>query len=510
MKTTASLTLFLALALLALVFLALDAPTAYANPGVRRVKTSGTTLWPCGDQSNWSNACALQTALTNAPSGDELWVAAGTYKPTTGTSRAATFQLRNGIALYGGFAGTETARALRNVYGNKTILSGDIGTPGNASDNAYHVVTAGSVVTESAVLDGFTITAGNANGASYPDDRGGGMFSDGGNPTLMYLSFEENSAGYDGGGMHSAGGNPTLSFVTFLDNAAATSGGGMYNAGGNPTLTSVMFIGNNALSGAGMFNSGGSPKLVDAWFEINDGTWGGGMHNTGGSSPTVRDSYFFGNSASFGGGVYNNGGSSKLTNVTFQSNHATDNGGGLFNINCSPMLTNTTFVSNWARDGGGMSSHHSTPTLNNVTLSSNSATGTGGGIQNALTSTATIRNTILWGNTAPTNPQIHNDPSNPNTANVYDSVVQGGYAGGTHIVTADPRLGLLGYYGGTYSGGSVEVIPLLQGSSAIDAGNNPTCATTDQRGVARPIGSQCDIGAFEGVIYQAHLPLMRK
>ncbi len=65
-----------------------------------RVTTSGSTTWPCGD--TWATACALQTALTYARTSDELWVAAGTYKPTTGTDRHATFQLKSGVNVYGG------------------------------------------------------------------------------------------------------------------------------------------------------------------------------------------------------------------------------------------------------------------------------------------------------------------------------------------------------------------------------------------------------------------------
>jgi hypothetical protein len=93
-----------------------------------------------GNGTSW--ACAfndLQQALAASDAGDEIWVAKGTYKPTTGTDRTASFAMKNGVAIYGGFNGTETAQNQRNRATNVTILSGDIGTPNDNSDNSYHV-----------------------------------------------------------------------------------------------------------------------------------------------------------------------------------------------------------------------------------------------------------------------------------------------------------------------------------------------------------------------------------
>ena len=128
-----------------------------------------------GNCSSWANACTLQTALTGAVPGQEIWVAAGTYKPSSDPAdRTATFQLKNGVAVYGGFAGTENNRSLRNPAANLSVLSGDIDnddtqtpvitnltTVTGIGTNSYHVVTGAT----GATLDGFTITAGNANGS---------------------------------------------------------------------------------------------------------------------------------------------------------------------------------------------------------------------------------------------------------------------------------------------------------------------------------------------------------
>ncbi len=142
------------------------------------------------DGSSWDDAYTdLQVALGNL-SCNEIWVAAGTYTP--GTNRTDTFQLKSGVAIYGGFAGTESARSDRDPAANLTILSGEIVDEDIITDNSYHVVF-GDGLTASAVLDGFFITAGNANGTT-PDDSGGGMFLTASSPTLTDITFSANAA----------------------------------------------------------------------------------------------------------------------------------------------------------------------------------------------------------------------------------------------------------------------------------------------------------------------------
>lgn len=120
----------------------------------------------------------------------DIWVAHGEYYPDDGLNhildqRDETFQLLNGVSLYGGLAGTESPSTYdlndRIFYNNETVLNGDIGVVGNNSDNSYHVVT-GSGTDSSAVLNGFTITNGNANISGYRD--GGGIYNNAGAPTI--------------------------------------------------------------------------------------------------------------------------------------------------------------------------------------------------------------------------------------------------------------------------------------------------------------------------------------
>jgi hypothetical protein len=421
------------------------ATTRYVIPG-------GMTSGTC---TSWATACDLQYALGVAVSGDEVWVKAGTHKPTTGSDRSATFQLRNGVALYGGFAGTETARGQRNWTANVTILSGDIGAAGNNSDNSYHVVTAGSGTNGTAILDGFTVTGGNANGSSDPDDKGGGMYNYYGNPTVQNVIFSVNTAKTFGGGMHNSHSSPTLVNVTFSGNTVTNGdGGGMVNTDSSaPTLTNVAFLGNSVTggNGGGMLNDFSSPTLINVTFANNSTTGGdgGALYNDLVSTPVLTNVTFYSNTATMSS-IYNGG-----------------NGGAIYNY----------ATSNY--------------TMTHVTFSGNRAVGydaghpAHGGAMVTVSGNATVRNAIFWGNTPD---QVYNDSG---TTTVGYSVVQGGYPG-PGIITTDPLLGAPGNYGGY-----VTTVPLLPGSSAIDTANDAWRPATDARGVARPQGPHGDIGAFE-------------
>ena len=194
------------LAVVACLLLALAGTTGISSAAgsVIYVDASAT-----GDNNgtSWEHAFTdLQDALSETERDMEIWVAEGIYKPTTGTDRTATFQLKSGVALYGGFAGTETSVQQRNWESNITILSGDIGVLVDNSDNSYHVVTSSGTDT-TAILDGFTISGGNADG-SYPHNAGGGMRNDDGSPMLRNVTFRDNSAAMYGGGMLNASKQP--------------------------------------------------------------------------------------------------------------------------------------------------------------------------------------------------------------------------------------------------------------------------------------------------------------
>ena len=416
--------------------------TYYVTPG-------GT-----GDCTSWETACELHFALMNAVTSSEIWIAAGIYKPTAEPSatdpRSATFQLKDGVAVYGGFTGTETSRDERDPQANLTVLSGDLnGDDGenfaDNGENSYHVLTGAS----GAILDGVTITAGNANG-TLPHNMGGGMFNKtSSSPTMTDVTFSGNTATMGGGMYNGQRSSPSLSNATFSGNAAS-DGGGMYNFySSSPTLTNVTFSGNTAIMGGGILNYNcSSPTLTDVTFSGNNAHSGGGMYNDMSSNPTLTDVTFSGNTATMGGGIYNYYSSSPtLTDATFSGNTAAEWGGGLFNYkssnpslnnvkfsdnrairgggmvnlySSSPTLSNVTFSGNTAAEwGGGMfNKDSSSPTLTDVTFSSNTAANWGGGMYNVTISSPTLTNVTFSGNTANSGGGMYNGSSSPTLTNV--------------------------------------------------------------------------------------------
>ncbi len=237
------------------------------------------------DGSDWANAyTSLQGALTEATGGDTIYIAAGTYKP--GTTRDSYFSMKNGMMIYGGFEGTEDIATFdlndRDFTSNETILSGDIGTEGNNADNCYHVFfhPEGLVLDSTAVLDGVTITGGNADSVTYPYNSGGGMFNYYSSPTLTNVIITENTAIY-GGGMFNreSSSSPKLTNVIISNNTASLGGGGIQTSGA-PVLTNVSITGNVATQGGGMYNYCSSPTLINVTISGNKTTAdGGGIYN---------------------------------------------------------------------------------------------------------------------------------------------------------------------------------------------------------------------------------------
>jgi hypothetical protein len=378
-------------------FALLASPAAHA--ATMHVKADATGA---NDGSSWANAfTSLQPAIASAQHGDEVWVAAGTYRPTSWPNggsgvRLMHFSLRTGVAVLGGFAGTETEAGGRNPAANPTLLCGDIGVAGDASDNCHHVFwhPAGTGLDATAVLDGFTIANGNANG-NLEHRYGGGMYNHGSSPTLADCVFVGNAAGSAGrgGGMaNRAGSTPALLGCAFSGNAAAGMGGGMWNDGSSPTLVDCIFVGNTAGAGGhggGMANTGGaSPALSGCAFDANAaGNSGGGLYAEG-SSPTLVDCAFTDNAAWRGAGMRNLGVSAAMamTGCSFEGNAATSHGGGVWNDASSPRIFRGTFLGNTAaagaRGGAMANTGASSPLIEECAFDGNAAGNGGGAVWN--------------------------------------------------------------------------------------------------------------------------------
>lgn len=300
---------------IALVMTGLFFPSSclYAQPSIRYAAPAAQGSGNCAD---WGNACTLRTALTNAVSGDEIWIKTGVHYPGAGSGDS--FTLKNGVALYGGFAGNETNRDQRNWQTRLTVLSGDL--EGNDLTDANGVVT-----------DTANINGSNASCVIM----GGGT---------------DNTAVLDGLAITAGDGS---------------SGGGMYNGNSSPTLTNVIFSGNRASNGGGMFNINSSnPKLTNITFKGNSASGGGGMYNHQSSSPTLTNVIFSGNSGVAGGGMANDSGSNPtLTNVTFGGNTASSIGGGIYNYNSNPTLANVILWGDSAPTGAEIANSGSIPAI---------------------------------------------------------------------------------------------------------------------------------------------------
>ncbi len=482
-----------------------------------------------GDGRSWATAYQYpQDALTAAqvdPAVTQIWVAEGTYTPDEGQSqtlgnRAATFQLLSGVALRGGFAGNEDSDtfdlANRDFALHETILTGDLnGDDGpnfaNYGENSYHVVT-GSATDSTAVLDGFTITGGNANGSS-PHNTGGGMYSAAGSPTVTNCVFAANVADRGGGAGNINSANPTFDNCTVRGNKATGQSSGMYADHSSPTLRGCTFADNQGGAyGALHFQWADSPTVINCVFTGNVGAGqdGGGAISCFYSTLTITGCRITGNSGSYAGGVsISHSSHAQITNCVISGNSAT---GG------APLRG----------FGGGVTCYlGATLALDNCTITGNSASGYGGGVASFMAlgapGTVTMANCILWQNTASFGSQIAIGSGSAypgaSTISVSHSDVQGGQA----AAYVDPA----GTF--TWGLGNVESDPLfanptggdyhlLPGSPCIDAGNNaavPGGITTDLDGKPRFVDDPSapdtgsgtppivDMGAYEGATIQA-------
>lgn len=442
-----------------------------------------------------SGACTLRAAIMEAnaiPACAPLAINFGTNGTITLTSALPTITHPN-LTINGPGASLLTVRA---PNATTTIRVFDISGVGN-------MVT----------LSGLTITNGNVTTLLALDSYGGGIRNQGATLTLNNCVISNNHA-VRGGGVVLMGGTLNLTGCTLSGNEAIDEGGALENAGGTVTANTSTFTGNSTTTlsngDGGAYNSENPASVFNAsncLFSGNTaGDDGGAVDNDKGSF-AITNCYFLNNTATDLAGALEDRSTSAtntLSGCTFNGNHAANDGGALYMRDGANTLTvtNSTFANNSAGGLGGainVEDVGNTLFLVNCTLSGNSATlGTGGVYKGD--GMVTFRNTIVANNTGG-NCGFNVGDFAPGTANLEFPGATATCGSGTTI--ADPLLGTLQNNGGFNAGAPTtqQLIPTMlpaTGSPALNLANAAFCPATDQRGVPRPQGSGCDIGAVEG------------
>ncbi|MFP5042564.1 YCF48-related protein [Parasediminibacterium sp. JCM 36343] len=508
---------------------------AINNSSISRFYVNKSVVGGNGDGSSWANAYTEMgealLAAQNNPAVKEIWVAKGTYLPTRDFKgkisptdiRTKTFYLRNNLAIYGGFAGTETILSQRNYTTNTTTLSGDFngddvvtGTGKtlsftNNTENAYHVLE-GILLDSTAYFDGFTIKGGYANGSSSDTTTINGTtysilqtYGGGFNEVSSYAKFSnniftENAAGYAGGiyanGISAQPGIPTLTNNTFSLNNAL-NGGGIYAVTGSYYYSNCSFIGNAAsISGGGIYQTSALSRF------LNCVVTGNYVTNTGAGVLT-----------SFGGASFIN---SVISNNTAGASLSSGAAGGFYNVRAIDTLIGCVLSGNTCGIAGGaiLNNTGSSIYITNCTIWGNTATsvtGRGGGLY-AASSTTTVSNSILYNNTTPNNAtdagteEIYNTtatkPVKLTNSLVREALPITNVTDGGGNINSYPQfkdttnpIGADGIWGTADDG-----LQLNCSSPAVNAGNNDSVTvSTDLIGNARIYGSKVDMGAYEKI-----------
>jgi uncharacterized repeat protein (TIGR01451 family) len=492
-------------------------------------------------------SCTLRAAVQaadNAGGSSQITLPAGVYKltiPATGADQPANGDLdidnNAAITIAGAGSGSTTVDA-------------------NSVDRAFAVQTGAGLS-----LSGMTIENGTPSANSTGVQKGGAIYSDGALAVTGDVTFTHNTASSSGGAImtDTAGGSTiSLTGATFTDNAADSNGGALYlhqpgvaaitastftsnstddedgNAiyddGGGLTANTSTFHGNDGGEGGIYIESNFPVSVINSTFSANNSAEGGAIYDSHSSTltltgdrftnnaagdeqggalylystalnvTTLSHDEFDGNTASdTGGAIYWEGGSLTVTDSTFVNNSGGDDAGVLYADAGQPLsLTNVTMSDNTAVQGGAIDFGGVTQTtLTNDTITANAANGGfGGGLYGTADATLGaglgISNTIIADNTggdcgavlAAGEDTGHNIDSD---SSCFGGLAVAGDQPGVDPLVASPA----------DNGGSVLTDALLAGSPAIDAGTNTNCPATDARGVSRPQGSTCDIGAFE-------------
>ena len=450
--------------------------TVSLGPSIRGPYYVDTRATGRNDGSSWANAFnRLQDAMAVVAAGDEIRVARGIYKPDQGRQvtsgdRNATFRLINGVRIQGGYAGYGASNPdARDIALYETILSGDLaGNDREVADpcellneptlaeNSLHVVMAVNC-DSSTVLDGLTITAGNASEQETPQNQGGGLYLDNtGSPTLRDCTFIHNTAAFGAGiyANYNGHSNPTLIRCNFIENNAqhggalyvshnseahlidclfegnvvAGAGAGIHLYQGRVALTGCRFVNNEGESSGAIYAKNSEYTLVGCSFEgnlvlshgsairdinsvseISDCNFSGNIAGgTGGAASFTNNALtdmlrcsFINNEAGYGGAVYLNTVNPVLVDCSFVSNICTYKGGAIYNYGSPLSLINCRLTDNASAGAGGAVYNYGSPlSLINCRLTDNASAGAGGAVYNNQSGEALYCGTVFSVNTA--------------------------------------------------------------------------------------------------------------
>jgi CSLREA domain-containing protein len=489
----------------------------------------------CGNQSTGIEPDgALLTRLSSGPIVNSLADPGdGTCDETECTLREAIAAAEDGATITFDVTGTIVlTEEVELVIARDLVIAGPgasrLSVSGNDTDRYNRVLRIDYGATVS--ISGLTITGG-APGPS----RGGGIWN-AGTLTLTECTVSGNRAMYGGGiyntavvayVIHDDAGILTLMNTTVSGNGPNGEdpvGGGILNDSGTVTLTGSTVSRNSSDQGAGIASWAGTLAVTRSTISSNTGRHGGGLYLIG-TTATITESTISENWSHFGGGVWNWNSSLMLERSTISGNRSGRGGGVFSRTEPDASAQNTTILNSTVSGntsgfpdeeddffGGGIYNELGLTRIVLSTVTGNQAGASGGGVYSAggtydaAVATTEVKGSLIWGNTIGTG-TADDVATFDTTQNRFLSLghnlvgaagdLAGAFAGnGDQTGVADVLLGPL-----ASNGGPTDTHALLAGSPAIGTG---TCAdqdgrtvASDQRGVSRPQGSACDIGAYE-------------
>jgi predicted outer membrane repeat protein len=286
---------------------------------------------------SWTSAKATPQAGINAAAAAglcEVWVATGTY--ALGAVRTDTLTLARGVTVYGGFAGTETTLAARNITANPTTFAAWVGSP------SAHVLVHAVTTADGSGVDGVTING--ANGAAI--DCMAGSFG------LANATITGSTGGLE---MDTGCAQVRVQSSTFTNTLPTGPGAAIYQSGGTLSISGSTFSNNYAYQAGGAIWTAGTLSVTSSTFTSNTaGSTGGAIYGNGSSVISVAASTFQENLSNEGGAIYA-GNSLTVKTSTFTHNYTEPNtvGGAISIHSATGVVVNTIFQTNVAGSNGG-------------------------------------------------------------------------------------------------------------------------------------------------------------